>query len=70
MLDFNDWGGLQTGRIATIHHQMASLTFKGGVFVMEGPSGTHTLQGHSTDLERLNAHWKGFCENAKNRWPQ
>lgn len=65
----NDWdfSGLLNGRIATIHHELASLVHVGRMFVMAGPSGVHTLQGHSTDLERLNAHWAGFTADTRNR---
>ena len=69
MLKFNDWAGLQTGRIATIHQEMASLHYAGGMFIMAGPSGTHTLQGETTDLERLSAHWAGFCADSRNHFP-
>jgi hypothetical protein len=67
MLTFNDWAELQTGRIATVHHELASLVHVGGMFIMAGPSGVHTLQGHSTDLDRLNAHWAGFTADTRNR---
>lgn len=30
-------------------------------YVMEGPSGVHTLLRAATDLERLNAHWVTFA---------
>lgn len=30
-------------------------------FVMEGPSGTHTLAIQFTNRDRLNAHWKAFA---------
>ena len=68
MLNFNNWARLQTGGIATIHCQLASLSYRSGLFIMEGPSGTHTLHGDTTDLERLNAHWAGFCADARNRF--
>lgn len=29
-------------------------------FMMDGPSGQHSLDASCTDLARLNAHWKGF----------
>lgn len=68
MLNFNDWAGLQTGRIATIHNELASLHLADGLFVMVGPSGVHTLHGDTTDLERLNAHWAGFCADTRNKF--
>ena len=55
MLSFNDWAGLQTGRVAAIHFDLAVLTCKNGLFIMEGPSGVHTLHGDVTDDERLSA---------------
>lgn len=33
---------------------------------MTGPSGTHELADHGTDLERLNAHWRGFASDERN----
>jgi len=38
-----------------------------GRFVMEGPSGRHTLLIEATDTERLAAHWRVFCEHEANR---
>lgn len=35
-------------------------------FVMEGPSGTHSLLVAATDLDRLNAHWTVFCDDERN----
>jgi hypothetical protein len=35
-------------------------------FVMEGPSGRHSLLVEATDLERLNAHWTVFCADRRN----
>ena len=67
-LNFEDWTGLQTGRIATIHQELASLTYKSGLFVMIGESGIHTLHGDTTDLQRLNAHWAGFCADTRNQF--
>ena len=32
------------------------------VFLMSGPSGQHKLAVVGTDLDRLNAHWKGFTD--------
>lgn len=36
-------------------------------FVMEGPSGRHSLLVDATDLDRLDAHWRVFCSDARNR---
>jgi hypothetical protein len=69
MLKFYEWAGLQSGGIAAIRNEMASLTYGNGLFVMEGPSGIHTLHGDTTDLERLNAHWYGFCADTRNKYP-
>lgn len=38
-----------------------------GRFVMSGPSGRHTLLIDATDTERLNAHWRTFCQHEANR---
>lgn len=68
MLTEYDWSGLQTGRLAAIHNEMACLTYVDGLFVMTGPSGTHRLDVHMTNLERLNAHWAGFCADTSNHF--
>jgi hypothetical protein len=36
-------------------------------FVMEGPSGVHSLLVDATDLDRLNAHWTTFATDERNR---
>ena len=68
MMNFEDWAGLQNGQIATIYREEASLTYKSGLFIMVGPSGVHTLHGDTTDLDRLNAHWAGFCADKRNKF--
>lgn len=35
-------------------------------FVMEGPSGIHSLLVDATNLDRLNAHWSVFCDDERN----
>lgn len=35
-------------------------------FVMEGPSGRHSLLVDATDLDRLNAHWTVFVADPRN----
>lgn len=76
-LSLTDFAAL-TARGSRIHHQRASLqvlqTSQNGQtperrFVMEGPSGTHTLLVDATDLERLNAHWTVFCSDSRNQHP-
>jgi hypothetical protein len=64
-------------RRATIHFNRASIkaqrlpvTGIAGAFetrfVMEGPSGRHSLLVDATDLERLNAHWTVFVTDPRN----
>lgn len=36
-------------------------------FVMEGPSGVHSILVDATDLDRLNAHWTTFATDERNR---
>jgi hypothetical protein len=38
----------------------STLTTDGEYFIMEGPSGRHTLACDCTDEKRLAAHWRGF----------
>jgi hypothetical protein len=42
-------------RILTASYDSAVVTFTGG------PHGPHSI--HSTDAERVNAHWQGYCQN-------
>jgi hypothetical protein len=35
-------------------------------FVMEGPSGRHSLLVDATDIDRLNAHWTVFVADTRN----
>jgi hypothetical protein len=68
-------------RSARIHHARASvrvavLPISGLAgrterrFVMEGPSGTHSLLVDATDLPRLNAHWTTFAAHPDNQHPE
>lgn len=66
----DEWARLQSGSIARIHHNRASVEVTGSGderrFTMSGPSGTHSLLVLATDCERLNAHWRVFCTDARN----
>ena len=64
-------------RSATIHYARASLRVQRTPipgepdlherrFLMEGPSGRHSLLVDATDLDRLNAHWTVFASHPKN----
>lgn len=74
-LNLNDLASL-LARGATIRFDAASLTVMRVLsgetmerrFVMEGPSGRHTLLVDATDLDRLNAHWTIFASHAANRY--
>ena len=55
-------------RGATIHFNRASLQIKERCFVMEGPSGMHSLLADATDLDRLNAHWTAFATDSRNAY--
>lgn len=48
--------------------ELADLERQGDKFVMSGPSGVHVLDVHMTSLERLNAHWAGFCADPRNQF--
>lgn len=73
VLTHNEWAAMHA-RAARIHFERASVEIKGrGVdarYVMEGPSGTHSLLCTATSLDRLNAHWTNFCLDPRNRYPQ
>jgi hypothetical protein len=69
-ITFLDQAALEA-RGARIHQGRATLQVKRigdeRRFVMEGPSGVHTLLVDATDLDRLNAHWTGFCGDRRNQ---
>jgi hypothetical protein len=66
MLTEYDLGLLKAG--ATFCAELADLERQGDMFVMTGPSGTHRLDVHMTNLERLNAHWAEFYTDPRNHF--
>ena len=67
-IGFMVWARLQKGSMSAVYHEQASLRFANGLFIMEGPSGTHTLHADATDDIRLAAHWKGFASTKENKY--
>lgn len=57
---------LDTHRDHRITFARATLRAVGDRFVMEGPSGRHSLLIIATDAERLNAHWRTFASHPAN----
>lgn len=61
---------LLTGRVTAVQGNLAKLTVSGkdqdARFLMEGPSGKHSLLVAATDLNRLNAHWVQFANHSLN----
>jgi hypothetical protein len=66
MLTELDLKMLKTGMTFCV--ELADLERQGDTFIMTGPSGTHRLDVHMTNLERLNAHWAGFCADTRNHF--
>jgi hypothetical protein len=68
----SEFGGLICGRIATYRQGAACIEIHGKGddkrFVMEGPSGKHSLLVSATDLDRLNAHWANFAADSRNAY--
>lgn len=60
-LSFNEFASIDA-RGAVVHFERASVRRQGDRYVMEGPSGIHTLLREATNDERLNAHWTVFAE--------
>jgi hypothetical protein len=71
-ITFNDWALLQSGYFSSVHCGHATLRIAGkgedARFVMDGPSGKHSLLVSETDVDRLNAHWQGFASHHLNRY--
>lgn len=65
-LTFNEWAGLQNGRIERLHFQRAAIQRNGTRFLMTGPSGEHSIDINESDLERTNAHWVQFATSPAN----
>lgn len=69
----HDRDNLLTAPNWTIHHGKVRLTASKASdghdrrFILNGPTGTHTLLVSATDSDRLNAHWQGFCEKTANQ---
>ncbi len=65
-----DYDFLTSGRVLKVQGNLATLTISGkdqdARFVMEGPSGKHTLLVEATDVVRLNAHWVNFANHTLN----
>lgn len=57
---------LLSGDSARTTFGKATVAVKADRFVMTGPSGVHSLLIEATDVERLNAHWQGFCSHPAN----
>ena len=61
---------LRAGCVQRIQCNHATLTDFGegqdARFMMEGPSGKHSLLIEATDLDRLNAHWVPFANHELN----
>jgi len=67
-LSFDEWVGLQSGRIRTLSFHRATINRVGTRFVMAGPSGQHSIEMSESDLERTNAHWTNFATHSANLW--
>ncbi len=76
-LTFQEFASL-CARGARVHFRRASVEVRrvkvAGTetrrFYMEGPSGSHSLDVDSTDLQRLNAHWVTFATCPRNAFPE
>lgn len=66
-LTFNEWAGLQNGRIERLHFQRAAIQKQGDRLLMTGPSGEHSIDIAASDLDRVNAHWTTFATSPANR---
>lgn len=58
---------LRTAPNAVRTHGQAKLRASADRFVMEGPSGSHSLAIDATDATRLDAHWQQFATHSLNR---
>jgi hypothetical protein len=65
----DDYAALTSGRNVAVTHGAATLWLSrtDDRFVMQGPSGTHSLLVVATDLDRLNAHWRVFAAHDDNQ---
>ena len=58
---------LRSAPNAIRQHAKARLRATADRFVMEGPSGCHTLAIEATDAARLDAHWQHFATHSLNQ---
>lgn len=63
------WAGIQTGRIARVHFERATIEKRGNRFLMTGPTGEHSIDIDSSSLDRVNAHWVSFVSDPRNQYP-
>ena len=54
------FGHMNDGLVIVSNRLDCDLRLRDGRYLMRGPAGEHSLDAASTDLDRLNAHWKGF----------
>lgn len=71
-ITFEIWAGLMAGRISYVSERGADLKYDrpNRTFIMKRGYGrgiyeTHTLAADLTNHERLDAHWKGFCNGER-----
>jgi hypothetical protein len=57
---------LRASSAARVTHGKAQLRASVDRFVMEGPSGSHSLAIDATDAVRLDAHWRIFATHSLN----
>lgn len=69
-LTHKEYNAILAGARVYARKAHASVRIYNKRFVLEGKSGTHSLDIMATDLSRLNAHWTTFCAHAINQRPQ
>jgi hypothetical protein len=61
----NDITGRTLISLRMANDEVCTLRSEETQYVMNGPTGRHTLEISETSLIRLNAHWDGYISNAR-----
>jgi hypothetical protein len=65
-ITFRIWAALQSGSVSSVYDRTGRCSIKcsDGLFILRGPGMVHSLDADATDLDRLQAHWRGIIQAA------
>jgi hypothetical protein len=65
-ITFRIWAALQSGSVSSVYDRTGrcSIRCSDGLFILRSPNALHSLDAAATDLDRLQAHWRGIIQSA------